>query len=132
MPGDDGDEQVQSIALGDLPNFSFRFSSDPDMKPQDEREAAATNDLIGTIEQRPWAVDLVAQRNHMSPAIVRKAKQDFARFQSRLAAAPPAGAPAQGPPGGVPGQAGVGPQAVESPSAMVARLIAAGPQQVGG
>jgi hypothetical protein len=125
---DDGDQFVRNLALADLPNFSFRFSSDPDMKPQDAESARATSELIAAIEQRPWAVDLIAQRNHISPALVRKARQDFARQQQQnQAAAAQAAAQAQGAGAGMgPGPA---PPQRESPQAMVDRLLAGAGQQ---
>jgi len=133
VSGEDGDERVAPVSLGDLPNFSFKFSSDPDMQPQDEQQAAATDQLIVAIEQRPWATDLIAQRNKMSPSLVRKAKGDYLRFQQKQQAlqAPP-GMPPPPNTGPAPGTPASVPQGGESPSAMVARLLAMGPQQAGG
>lgn len=128
----DGTEHVRAVAIGDLPNFSFRFSSEPDMRPQDNAERAATDALIQTIEQRPWAVDIVAQRNKISPALVRKAQQDFKRWNDEQAAAQRAAAQAQGGSALQPGGAMPQDAAQEAPSSVAGRLLEmAGPQQGG-
>lgn len=124
LRGKDGQDYLRAMAASDLPNYDFRFDSSPDLKPQNDMERAATEMLIATLEQRPWAVDLVAQANHFSPGIVRKAKEAFQKFQQeqmaqmqqQQAAAMGGGAgPAPAPGPDVPQQ--------ESPSSMVERML---------
>lgn len=73
-----------------------------------------------TIEQRPWAVDLVASQNKIAPALVRKAKNDFATWQQQVAQQQAAAQAAAV--GGMPAKA-QGPPAPEQPSAMVDSLL---------
>lgn len=87
LRGEDGKDYLRAMAASDLPNFDFRFDASPDLKPQNDQERAATEMLIGTLEARPWAVDLVATANHFSPSLVRKAKQSFQEFQQQQQAA---------------------------------------------
>jgi hypothetical protein len=88
IAGRDESDQVQQVAITDLPNFSFRYDAGPTMEPQDEVASAATQLLIGTIEQRPWAVELVASANKIAPSLVRKAMNDYKTWQSQQGAPP--------------------------------------------
>jgi len=118
LRGADGRDYLRQMAASDMPNYDFRFDSSPDLKPQDELARGATEMLLATMETRPWAVDLVAQANHFSPSIVRKAKQAFEQFQQQMAAQvqPPM-------PGGDAPPAAPGAPQEESPSSMVERLL---------
>lgn len=121
IAGRDEADQVQQLPITDLPNYSFRYDSAPTMEPADEVTAKATELLIVTIEQRPWAVDLVASQNKIAPALVRKAKNDFATWQQQQVAQQQAAAQAAAV-GGMPAKA-QGPPAPEQPSAMVDSLL---------
>ena len=78
-----------------MPNFDFWLDASPEMKPQDERESAATMALIQLLKTDPWAVDTVAQVNHFSPALVRKLRENFQKFQQEQARAAQAQVAAQ-------------------------------------
>lgn len=125
LRGSDGQYYMRQMAASDMPNFDFWLDDNPEMKPQDQREAAATQLIIQAIQTTPWAVDLLAHANHFSPSIVRKAKQDFARWQSeQQQQAAQAQAQAQQRQLAARMQGGPGPQAAnDSPSSMVARLL---------
>ena len=119
--GPDAEEAVRALAASDMPNFDFFFDTTPDIKPQDQSQAAALELLMTTMESRPWAVELVQQAHHISPSMVRKAQAKFRDYQQQVAAQAAQQIPGAGgqPPG--PG----GPQQTrESPSAMVERLMA--------
>jgi hypothetical protein len=79
--GDDTGDVVKAMAASDLPNVEFFFDSSPDLLPQDEQAQAASKGLIDVIENKPWAVDFVARTNHFSPTLVRKARQDYAKWK---------------------------------------------------
>ena len=114
--GEDAADTVRALAASDLPNFDFFFDSTPDMRPQDEAQSRAADALANYIETRPWFVDVFAQVNHISPSLVRKAKQAFQQQQQAMAAQQQAAAQAQAPQPGA-----VAPQ--EPTSGMVERLL---------
>lgn len=118
LRGSDGQYVMRQMAASDVPNFDFWLDDSPDMRPQDQKDAAALGALIQAIQTTPWAVDLIAQANHFSPALVRKAKTDFQKFQSQQAeqaARARAEAAMQ--------QSGVAGAANPRPADMVARLL---------
>lgn len=125
--GKDGRSYIRATPASDLPNYDFRFDDTPDLKPQSEADRAALEMLIVTMETRPWAVDLVADQNKFAPSLVRKAREEFAKFrQQQMAEAQQAAMrqrAAQGmpQPAGPPGGGGAAPQ--ESPSSMVERML---------
>lgn len=127
LRGSDGQYYLRQTAASDMPNYDFWLDDNPEVRPQDERDAAALEMLLATMETRPWAVDIVAQTNHFSPVLVRKAKQAFQQFQQQQAqavaqqrAAQQAASRAQAMQGG----GGGGRAANERPADMVARLLA--------
>jgi FtsZ-interacting cell division protein ZipA len=85
--GEDGVEAVRALAASDLPNFDFHFDTTPDFAPQDAERAKSLEQLLQTIEARPWAVDITAEVNKFSPSIVRKARGQFQQFQTQQAEA---------------------------------------------
>lgn len=125
LRGSDGQYFMRQLAASDMPNFDFWLDASPEMRPQDQREAAAVAMLIQTIKTDPWAVDLVAASNHFSPSIVRKAKQEFAKFQQQQAqaAAQAAAQQEQARAQAMQQRGGGGQEANDSPSSMVARLL---------
>ena len=127
--GDDAQEAVRALAASDLPNFDFHFDSGPDMRPQDVASSQLLELLLTTIETRPWAVDLIASQNHVSPSLLRKVQQRHADFmQQQAAAQAQATAGAQVQPG-----ASADATAQESPVASVSRMLAGlGPNQGAG
>lgn len=126
LRGSDGQYYLRQTAASDMPNFDFWLDSSPEVKPADEREAAALELLLATMETRPWAVDLVADTNHFSPALVRKAKQAFQQFQQQQAMAAQQAAAQQEASRAQAMQArgGGGRAANDRPADMVARLLA--------
>ena len=105
LRGPDGLDTVRALAAADMPNFDFYLSDSPDVSPTSEADQKAVETLIQAIQSAPWAVDLIAQVNNFSPALVRKAKQSFATFQQEQAQAQAAAVlPTQG--GAVPQSGG--------------------------
>ncbi len=126
LHGADGQAFITAYRLADLPNYDFYLEDEPTESGLTDMQEKSMNAILSTIEQRPWAIDIVAEVTHASPSVVRRAKAIIAQRQEQAAAEQ--GHPAPEPDGdeGQPGGEAAAPGQQQEPAAgdMVEELLA--------